>query len=200
MCLLFGFSMTTATALAPFTAGASRQCPGFRQHFGPNATITLTNDDNQVSQTTTTDSSSISALPAWVPRNYTVSAAAPGFSQAKTRFPLTAGETRNVPLTVSVGSVSAGVTVTTQAPLLDTSDSRNQETLDEIALENLPLAARNPTALITLTPGVTGLGAGTATNFNPENYVDASANGRGQNGNSISLTVLTSPAAFVQVS
>ena len=79
--------------------------------------------------------------------------------------------------------MSASVTVTTRAPLLDTSDSRNQQTLDQTALENLPLAARNPTALLTLTPGVTGLGAGTATNFNPENYVDASANGRGQNGN-----------------
>jgi hypothetical protein len=73
--------------------------------------------------------------------------------------------------------------VTTQSPLLDTSDSRNQQTLDQVALENLPLAARNPLALLTLTPGVTGLGAGTATNFNPENYVDISANGRGQNGN-----------------
>ncbi len=181
--LLFGFSMTTATALAQFTAGVQGNVQDSGGASVPNATITLTNDDNQVSQTTTTDSSGVFRFASLGPGNYTVSAAAPGFSQAKTQFPLTAGETRNVPLTVSVGSVSASVTVTTRAPLLDTSDSRNQQTLDQTALENLPLAARNPTALLTLTPGVTGLGAGTATNFNPENYVDASANGRGQNGN-----------------
>ncbi|HXP09022.1 MAG TPA: TonB-dependent receptor [Acidobacteriaceae bacterium] len=181
--LLFGLSMITATALAQFTAGVQGSVQDSGGASVPNATITLTNDDNQVTQTTNTDSGGVFRFASLGPGNYTVSATAPGFSQAKTQFSLTAGETRNVPLTVSVGSVSTNVTVTTTAPLLDTSDSRNQQTLDQTALENLPLAARNPTALLTLTPGVTGLGAGTATNFNPENYVDASANGRGQNGN-----------------
>ena len=55
--------------------------------------------------------------------------------------------------------------------------------MNTAAFEQLPLAARNPLALITLAPGVTGLGSGTATNFNPENSVDASANGRGANAN-----------------
>ena len=86
-------------------------------------------------------------------------------------------------MTLTVGSLATQVEVSTQQPLLDTSDSRNQLTLDTAALEQLPLAARNPLALITLAPGVTSLGAGTATNFNPENSVDASANGRGANGN-----------------
>ena len=181
--LLFGLSMITATALAQFTAGVQGSVQDSGGASVPNATITLTNDDNQVTQTTNTDSGGVFRFASLGPGSYTVSATAPGFSQAKTQFSLTAGETRNVPLTVSVGSVSTNVTVTTTAPLLDTSDSRNQQTLDQTALENLPLAARNPTALLTLTPGVTGLGAGTATNFNPENYVDASANGRGQNGN-----------------
>ncbi|HMD20576.1 MAG TPA: TonB-dependent receptor, partial [Alloacidobacterium sp.] len=149
----------------------------------PNATITLTNVDNQVSQTTTSDASGVFRFASLSPGNYTVTASAQGFAQASTQIVVNAAETRNVSLTLSVGQVSTSVTVTTQSPLLDTGDSRNQQTLDQTALENLPLAARNPTALITLTPGVTGLGAGTSTNFNPENFIDASANGRGQNGN-----------------
>ena len=88
-----------------------------------------------------------------------------------------------MPITLAVGSIATQIQVTSQQPLLDTSDSRNQLTLDTAALGDLPLAARNPLALITLAPGVTGLGSGTATNFNPENSVDASANGRGSNGN-----------------
>ena len=73
--------------------------------------------------------------------------------------------------------------------MLDTSDSRFEETLNTTALEDLPLPGRNPTNVLTVAPGVTGLGgqsspgASTSTNFAPENWVNASANGRGANGN-----------------
>ena len=46
----------------------------------------------------------------------------------------------------------------------------------------LPLYSLNPTALIALTPGVTGIGVGTANNFFTS-QPDYSANGRGNNGN-----------------
>lgn len=148
-----------------------------------NAVITLTNVDTGVSQTATSDAGGVYRFASLAPGNYVVSASAPGFGSLKDAFTLGTNETRNVPITMTVGQVSSQVQVTAQQPLLDTSDSRNQLTLDTAALENLPLAARNPLALITLAPGVTGLGSGTATNFNPENSVDASANGRGANGN-----------------
>ena len=72
---------------------------------------------------------------------------------------------------------------------LDTSDSRFEQTLNTTALEDLPLPGRNPTNVITMAPGVTGTGgqnspgSSTSTNFAPENWVNASANGRGANGN-----------------
>ena len=175
--------MTAPTAFAQFNAGVQGSVQDSTGAAIAGATIVLTNVDTKISQTTTSDSAGIFRFASLGPGSYTVSASAQGFAKPTTEILLTAGETRNVPFTLSVGQVAANVTVTTQAPLLDTSDSRNQQTLDQVALENLPLATRNPTALLTLTPGVTGLGAGTATNFNPENYIDASANGRGQNGN-----------------
>lgn len=187
MAVLRAFSLlvfvTASAAFAQFTAGVQGSVQDSTGASIPAAQITLTNIDNQITQSTTSDSSGIFRFASLGPGSYTVAAAAKGFSTVKTEIVLTAGETRNVALTLAIGHVSTNVTVTSQAPLLDTGDSRNQQTLDETALENLPLASRNPTALITLTPGVTGLGASTATNFNPENYVDASANGRGQNGN-----------------
>ena len=149
----------------------------------PSAVVTLTNVDTKVSQTATSNASGVYQFPSLAPGNYQIAVAAAGFSSSRTAFTLNANETRNVPVTLSVGSVATQVEVTTQQPLLDTSDSRNQLTLNTAAIEQLPLAARNPLALITLAPGVTGRGAGGATNFNPENFVDASANGRGQNGN-----------------
>lgn len=117
------------------------------------------------------------------PGNYQVTGGVAGFGAVSTTFVLSTNETRNVPLVLTVGQASTSVEVTAQQPLLDTSDSRNQLTLDTKALQNLPLAARNPLALVTLAPGVTGLGASTETTFNPENSVDASANGRGANAN-----------------
>ncbi|GGH11387.1 hypothetical protein GCM10011586_30040 [Silvibacterium dinghuense] len=169
--------------MAQFTAGVQGSVQDTSGASIPAAKVTIVNDDTKIAQSTTSDSAGVFRFASLGPGNYTVSAVVKGFSNASTAIVLTAAETRNVALTLAIGQVNTSVTVTTQAPLLDTADSRNQQTLDQTALENLPLASRNPTALITLTPGVTGLGASTATNFNPENYVDASANGRGQNGN-----------------
>ena len=175
--------ITAPAAFAQFNAGVQGNVQDATGASVPGATITLTNVATKISQVATSDANGVFRFASLGPGDYTVAASAKGFSTVQTEITLTAGETRNVPLTVAVGQVATSVTVTSQAPLLDTSDSRNQQTLDQVALENLPLATRNPTALLTLTPGVTGLGAGTATNFNPENYIDASANGRGQNGN-----------------
>ena len=181
--LLLMLLLPLAQALAQFTSGVQGTVQDNSGGAVPSAIITLTNADNKVSQTATSNESGVFRFASLAPGNYEISATAPGFSSNKSGFTLNANETRNVPVTLSVGAVSTQVEVTTQQPILDTSDSRNQLTLDTAALEQLPLAARNPLALITLAPGVTGLGAGTATNFNPENSVDASANGRGQNGN-----------------
>jgi hypothetical protein len=130
-----------------------------------------------------TDASGVYRFASLAPGQYKLSAAASGFATSETSLTLSTNETRNVPFSLSVGQVSAQIQVTEQQPLLDTSDSRNQMTLDTAALNSLPLAARNPLALVMLAPGVTGLGAGTATNFAPENSVSVSANGRGSNGN-----------------
>ncbi len=177
------FWLTVPAALAQFNSGVQGSVQDSTGAAISGATLTLTNLDTKISQTAKSDASGVFKFASLGPGNYTVSASAQGFSDAKTEFSLTAGETRNVPVTLSVGQVASSVTVTTQAPLLDTSDSRNQQTLDEAALQDLPLAGRNPSALVSLTPGVTGLGNENATNFSPEDPVNVSANGRGQNGN-----------------
>lgn len=182
-CLLVLVLASAFSASAQFTSGVQGTVQDSVGGGVGSATITLVNADNKVSQTATSNQTGVFRFSSLAPGNYQISAVATGFSSGKLTFTLSANETRNVPITLAVGAVSTQVDVTTQQPLLDTSDTRNQLTLDTAALEQLPLAARNPLALITLAPGVTGLGAGTSSNFNPENYVDASANGRGQNGN-----------------
>ena len=147
-----------------------------------NASVTLLNSDTQVTQTRTADESGTYRFPTIAPGHYQVSATAPGFNNTTVNFILQTAENRNVILTMTVGQVVSSVSVTSQAPLLDVSDSRNELTLDEQSLQSLPLQGRNPTSLLGLAPGVSGLGSAGYNNFFTEN-ADYSANGRGNNGN-----------------
>ncbi len=186
MLVLFMFA---GTCYAQFTGSVQGTVLDTTGAVIPKATVKLQNLNTQVSQETTSDSAGVFSFVSLAPGPYTVTASASGFGSATTNFTLTTNENRNVPLTLAVGQVSTQVTVTTEAPLLDTSDSRLEQTLNTTALTDLPLPGRNPTNVITVAPGVTGLGGqaspGTArsTNFAPENWVNASANGRGANGN-----------------
>jgi hypothetical protein len=82
------------------------------------------------------------------------------------------------------------VNVSAEIPVVDTSDSRNQLTLENQAVAQLPVVGRNLVTLVTLAPGVSGLGTSATgspgsgvDNFSTEEQVDASANGQGQNNN-----------------
>lgn len=110
----------------------------------PAATVTLVNVGTQIRQETKTDGSGVYRFASLAPGNYEVSAGASGFSTSKVSFTLQTGETRNVLVQLTVGQAVSSVVVTTQAPLLDTSDSRNQETLDTTALANLPMPTLTP--------------------------------------------------------
>lgn len=169
-------------ALAQFSAGVQGSVQDASGAAIPNATVTLVNVNTNVTQTTTSDSTGVYRFVSLAPGDYTVSAMAPGFSATKVAFVLQTEENRNVALTLAVGKVASTVSVSAQAPLLDTSDSRNQLTLNNQVLQTFPLAARNPTSLIGLAPGVSGLGSAGYNNFFTEN-ADYSANGRGNNGN-----------------
>lgn len=174
---------TAAACFAQFSGGIQGTVQDASDAAVSKATVTLTNTDTQITQKTTTDEAGVYRFVSLAPGPYVLSTDVSGFAPTQTSLTLTTAESRNVPIKVAVGQVSTNVTVTGQAQLLDTGDSRNEQTLDNQVLQTLPLAARNPTALLGLTPGVTGKGTGASTNFNPENYIDASANGRGQNGN-----------------
>ncbi len=181
--LLLAFLLLSPAAHAQFSGNLQGSVSDSSGAAIPNATVTLVNVDTKVTQKATADSQGVYRIASLAPGNYQVTGGAPGFGTVSTPFVLSTDETRNVPIVLTVGQTSTSVEVTAEQPLLDTSESRNQLTLDTQALQDLPLAARNPLALITLAPGVTGLGASTETTFNPENGVDASANGRGANAN-----------------
>src|SRR5215469_2029470 len=95
----------------------------------PKATVTLTNSATNVTLTKQANDSGIYRFDSLAPGNYVVTATATGFSTVKTAFTLTTGQLMNVPVSLQVASKET-VEVTTQAPVLDTAETRTQLTID----------------------------------------------------------------------
>lgn len=184
-CILF--LLMSLPAFAQFSASLQGTAQDSSGAVVPNATITLINQDTKVTRRATADSSGVFRIEALPPGNYLIRGTAQGFGTVETPFVLQAAENRNVNLTLKVGTTTTSVEVTEKAPLLDTSDSRNQATIDTQQIESLPLDARNALNTMQLTPGVTGLGVATfgaiGTGTFWSNVPQLSANGRGENGN-----------------
>jgi hypothetical protein len=154
------------------------------------AQIVLVNTGTGVKQTATSDPSGNYRFVSLAPGSYKISAEATGFSKSEADATLLTEQNLNLPILLKVGSATESVVVSTEAPIVDTADSRNQLTLDNKGVAELPIVGRNLVTLVTMAPGATGLGTSTSgspasgvDNYSTEEQVDASANGQGQNNN-----------------
>ena len=154
------------------------------------AKVNLVNTATHVTTTTTADGSGNYHFGSLAPGSYSVTAEAPGFAKSQVDVTLLTEQNLSVPVTLKVGSISEAVNVSAEAPVVDTSDSRTQLTLENQTVAQLPVVGRNLVTLVTLAPGVSGLGTSATgspgsgvDNFSTEEQVDASANGQGQNNN-----------------
>jgi hypothetical protein len=89
------------------------------------------------------------------PGRYTVEASKEGFKTAASQpFVLQIGDVPEVNLTLELGAVTQTVTVSGQAPLLETQTSELGTVITGRQITDLPLKDRNFTQLATLVPGV----------------------------------------------
>lgn len=162
----------------------------------PKAKVQLVNVATQVTQTTATDDAGNYRFVSLAPGSYKITVEAPGFEKAQATVTLLTEQNLNLPISLKVGQVTEAVNVTAEAPVVDTADNRNQLTLQNNTVAQLPIPGRNLVTLTTYAPGVTGLGTtgggqpgapGTpgsgVDNYSTETQVDASANGQGQMSN-----------------
>ncbi|HEU5412002.1 MAG TPA: carboxypeptidase regulatory-like domain-containing protein [Candidatus Acidoferrales bacterium] len=121
----------------------------------PNATVRLTNTDTNTQRTTTTDQQGSYVFAEVVPGHYTLDVTANGFSTYEQKgFELLVNLPATINVHLKVGAATATVTVTEQAPLLNTTDASQGNTMSGSEIGSLPLEARNVTQLLTLQPGV----------------------------------------------
>lgn len=147
-----------------------------------NATLQLVNAATKVSATATSDESGNYRFLSLAPGAYTITAEAKGFTKTEATVTLQTNQNLNVPISLKVGMATEAMTVTAEAPLMNTAETRTQVTLETQSLSSLPLAGRSFISLVTLAPGVSGLGVvggGTpgsgVDNFSTETQVDVSA-------------------------
>ena len=184
------FVFLTATAFAQFTASIQGIVQDPTGAGVAKASITLVNTATGVTSLTTSDTGGNYRFVSLAPGGYKITVEASGFAKAEATVTLLTEQNLNLPITVKVGSVTESVVVSTEAPIVDTADSRTELTLENQGVAQLPVIGRNLVTLVTLAPGVSGLGTSSSgspasgvDNFSTEEQVDASANGQGQNNN-----------------
>lgn len=129
----------------------------------PNATVTATNDGTGVAnlrKATASGNYVISPLP---PGHYTVQVTAKGFATlVQQNITVTATQTTALDLHLKVGAASQTVMVSAAPPMLDRTDGTISDTMSHNQYAALPLSMggqqRDPTAFISLMPGVSGGG------------------------------------------
>src|SRR3954452_18821105 len=110
----------------------------------PGVEVTLTNEQTNIKRSTVTNERGEFVFANVDPGNYGVKAILQGYKTAD-RGGIRIGTQQflTLDLAMEVGSITENVTVTGQAPLIDTSNASTGTTLDSAALQTLPSPGRN---------------------------------------------------------
>ena len=120
----------------------------------PGVTVTAKNVATGVARTAVTESDGSYAIPLLQPGTYDVTAELDGFAPAAARaIAVNLGVNVDVRLKLRVG-VSESMTVTADAPLIETTKSEVSSVVNETYIENLPVNGRNFIDFVLTTPGV----------------------------------------------
>ncbi len=121
----------------------------------PGVAVSALNQSNGATRDTVTDTLGTYRFTAMPPGTYTVKVTLSGFreiTRADVRLPIASQV--EVPFTLEVGGLSESVTVTEQAPLVDTTEQVVRTLIDTQQIESLPLKTRDFLDLTLLAPGV----------------------------------------------
>jgi hypothetical protein len=174
-CIVFLVSLTTI-ANAQFKAGIQGTVADNTGAIVAGATVTLTNKENNQTQTTQTSDGGFYRFSGLAPGLYTLTVEAQNFKKQTVENVKVDAETlEGVDVVLTAGVISETVTVEAENTGLETEDANVRNTLSTTEILRLPQVGRDPYELARLTPGVFGAGA------------------RGSNGTSVGLPNTTGP-------
>jgi hypothetical protein len=121
----------------------------------PKVEVTVRNSATGVQRGFVSDERGRYSAPDLVPGPYEITAVVTGFETLMRRgITLTVGQEASINLTMKVGTVAEQVTVTGEAPLVDTSSSAVSGVVEEKRITDLPLNGRDFSQLALVQPGV----------------------------------------------
>jgi len=124
----------------------------------PGAKVSVISEDTKVTQETTTNEQG-----AWIvrflnPGPYRIVVSAPGFKTSERKgIVLQTADVKQIDIVLEVGQLSERVTVTAEAPLIDTTAATAGTVIEPDAITEMPVMSRIPFQLATLSPGVQAL-------------------------------------------
>jgi hypothetical protein len=120
----------------------------------PGVTITATNIQTGLTRTAYTETSGQYSIPQLPPGLYRVEAELVGLGRTvRDRVQVFLGQAANIRFTLTP-QMAEEITVTAEAPLVDTTQSGSTESVTQTQIENLPILGRDFKDLVSLTPGV----------------------------------------------
>ena len=121
----------------------------------PNAKVSITDVDRGMTKTVVTNGTGAFRVDFLLTGNYKVSVSVSGFkTYVQSGISLDAGVPVNIIAQLSPGAVNEVVQVTSDAPLVETSNAEIGTTINRQDMIELPLVNRNAYTLLDLTPGV----------------------------------------------
>ncbi len=123
----------------------------------PNAKIELKNVDTNVATTVQSNESGFYSSPPINPGRYSMSVSAAGFkTTVRSNIELRVGDRLALDFQMQLGGTTETVTVTVEAPLLETATASHSSTISRDLVASLPTYARNVFELVRYTAGVQG--------------------------------------------
>jgi hypothetical protein len=125
----------------------------------PGATVAVTNEATNVARDTVTNEAGEYNFPALSPATYSIRVVLPGYKTLERRgVRIATQQFVTLDLTLELGTVEETITVTADAPLIETSNASQGGVLDRQILEELPSHGRNAFLIGVTVPTVLAVG------------------------------------------
>jgi outer membrane receptor protein involved in Fe transport len=119
------------------------------------AAVSLRDMGTNQTHTVTANDAGYYAIPSLPPGRYELTVTSGGFGKyTRTGIELAVGQTANVNVTLQVQAVSETVTVTTEAPVVETTRTEISQVINSVQIQDLPISGRLFTDFALLTPSV----------------------------------------------
>jgi hypothetical protein len=156
LCLAVLFALSSLAPAQEFRATVNGRVTDPAGAAIANANVTVRNTATNENITVQTNSEGNYTVPFIRPGVYNIDVEAPGFKKfTRDQQTLQVGQVATINVQLEVGEATETVTVTGETPLLEEAKADRGNVIENRRIVELPLNARNPFMLSTLTPGIT---------------------------------------------